>query len=152
MKLVKAIELYKEHLESSGRAVATRKHNQTWLGPFAEFCSSQQVTALEELSPELLAAYRQQLFWTPGKRGALYSQNTLFQAQRMVRAFLSWCFQAELVWKDLSVGWVLRRPPDSPRNVPTVAEVSRLMLVPDLGTPVGVRNRALLELFYGTGV
>lgn len=152
MTIEEAIGLYTTHLESAGRATGTRKSNREWLGSFLEFCHGRGVHDLHALTAELLAAYRQHVTWTPGKKGALYSQNTLFQAQRMVRAFLSWLFGKELLWHDLSQGWVLRRPPDPPRDVPTVTEVSRLLSTPDLATAVGLRNRVILELFYGTGI
>ncbi|UML80607.1 hypothetical protein [Leptospira kirschneri] len=38
-----------------------------------------------------------------------------------------------------------------PRNVLGVEEVERILSVPDLGTPLGIRNRAILELFYSQG-
>lgn len=39
-----------------------------------------------------------------------------------------------------------------PRNVPTQEEVRRLLAVPDLATEDGVRDRAILELLYGSGL
>ncbi|WP_235592153.1 tyrosine-type recombinase/integrase, partial [Leptospira noguchii] len=39
-----------------------------------------------------------------------------------------------------------------PRNVLSVEEVERILSAPDLGTPLGIRNRAILELFYSTGM
>lgn len=39
-----------------------------------------------------------------------------------------------------------------PRNVLTSIEVERMMLIPDIADPVGLRNRAILELLYSTGM
>lgn len=39
-----------------------------------------------------------------------------------------------------------------PRNVLTRSEVKRLLDTPDTSTPVGVRDKAMLELFYSTGI
>lgn len=39
-----------------------------------------------------------------------------------------------------------------PRNILGVEEVERILSAPDLGTPLGIRNRAILELFYSTGM
>ena len=82
----------------------------------------------------------------------MYSQNTLFQAQRMVRSFLRWLYETERTLFNLSEGWLLPRPPDPPRRIPTVAQISALLMVPDSSTMVGLRNRAILELLYGTGI
>ena len=39
-----------------------------------------------------------------------------------------------------------------PHDVPTRAEVEQLLAVPDVADPLGVRDRAMLELFYSTGI
>lgn len=39
-----------------------------------------------------------------------------------------------------------------PRHALTIDEVERLMLVPDVTHPMGIRLRAILEFFYSTGV
>lgn len=39
-----------------------------------------------------------------------------------------------------------------PRNVMTIAEVEKVLSVPDLTLAMGVRDRAMLETFYSTGV
>lgn len=116
------------------------------------FCHGRDVREVPQLDAGILAGYRQELLWTPGPSGAMYKEGTLFQAQRMVRLFLRWLHESELTLVDLAASWVLRRPPDSARNVPTVDQVARLLLVPDARTAAGLRNRAILELLYGTGV
>jgi integrase/recombinase XerD len=151
MRLHDAAQRYRAHLESLGQ-LAVCKSSRTWLSRFVEFCQSRDVHNVAQLETAVLAAYRQQLLWSPGPSGALYKEGTLFQAQRMVRLFLRWLHESELVLVDHSAGWILRRPPDAARNVPTVDEVSRLLLVPDVRTVVGLRNRAVLELLYGTGI
>jgi site-specific recombinase XerD len=149
--LEKAAQAYWAHLESRGQ-LAVCKSSRTWLRGFVKFCGGRGVSEVTELGAGILAAYRQELLWTPGPGGAMYKEGTLFQAQRMVRLFLRWLHESELVLVDHAASWILRRPPDSARNVPTVDQVSRLLLVPDARTPVGLRNRAILELLYGTGI
>ncbi len=60
----------------------------------------------------------------------------------------------------LREGWTLGdpagevRPPAPARRLPkaiSVAEVEALLAAPDEGTPLGLRDRALLELLYATG-
>ncbi len=45
-----------------------------------------------------------------------------------------------------------RRPQRLPRAVPSERQVRRLLLLPSEGTPLGLRDRALLELLYSTGL
>ena len=47
------------------------------------------------------------------------------------------------------------RPPKLGRKLPSVLnvyEIERLMLAPDVETPLGLRDRALLEMLYGAGL
>ena len=54
---------------------------------------------------------------------------------------------------DPAAGLALPRlPPRRRASALSHAEVARLMAVPDLGQPVGVRDRALLEVAYATGL
>ena len=49
----------------------------------------------------------------------------------------------------------LARPPKKPRRLPSVLdrrEVENLLKAPDPSTPLGVRNRAILELLYASGM
>ena len=39
-----------------------------------------------------------------------------------------------------------------PRTIFTAEEAERVLLVPDIGTPLGLRDRAMLETFYSTGI
>ena len=39
-----------------------------------------------------------------------------------------------------------------PRTILSVAETERVLQVPDIHTPVGLRDRAMLETFYSTGI
>ena len=151
MTLEKSIELYLLELESQGK-LCLRRHSKTWLKRFVEFCHQRGVKQIVDLDAALLGDFRQHVIWTPGPKGALYSQNSLFQAQRMVRAFVSRLFTQDLILLDLSAGWILRRPPQTARDIPTVEDLSRLMLAPSTKHPMGLRARALVELLYGTGV
>jgi integrase/recombinase XerD len=45
-----------------------------------------------------------------------------------------------------------KRPQTLPRNVLTVAEVEKVMDGPDVSGPIGVRDRAILEVLYSTGM
>lgn len=52
------------------------------------------------------------------------------------------------------LGWwrMDRRPRRLPRNVPTEGEMALILSRADPGTPLGLRDRAILELMYSTGL
>ncbi len=151
MTLEESVELYHLELERQGK-LCLRRHSKTWLKRFVEFSQERGVKQIVEVDAVLLGDFRQHLLWVPGPKGALYSQNSLFQAQRMVRAFVGWLFTQDLILPDLTAGWILRRPPQTVRDIPTVEAVSRLLSAPSAKHRTGLRARALVELLYGTGI
>lgn len=148
MSLEEAVASYLRGLGKSSK----ERHSRLWLTRFSEFCEPRGVREVAQIDFELLTAYRQHLFWKPGPKGALYSQNSLFQAQQMVRLFVRWLHGRELLLQNPTEGWVLRRPQVRARRVPSVENVARLLVAPSAHRRTGLRARAVLELLYGTGI
>jgi integrase/recombinase XerD len=70
-----------------------------------------------------------------------------------LKSFFRWCVRRELVNKDPTVELELpRREQPLPQAVLTAEEVERVLAVPDLATACGIRDRAILETFYSTGI
>jgi integrase/recombinase XerD len=109
------------------------------------------VKHVSEIRREWLTAYRLRLQTEPGVRGALLSLHTQIGILCALRFFFSWL---------VKTGWMLSDPtrhlpyPRSPQYLPRslkVIDVSRLLRsLPK--TPVGLRDRAIVELLWGTGM
>ncbi|EPE84480.1 putative site-specific tyrosine recombinase XerC [Leptospira noguchii str. 1993005606] len=70
-----------------------------------------------------------------------------------VRQFYEWMQRREYIVKNPCLEMKLVRTPKRiPRNVLKVEEVEKILSIPDLESGLGVRNRAILELFYSTGI
>ena len=69
-----------------------------------------------------------------------------------VRKFVRYLRREELVESDSSA---LVSAPRQPQNIPahlTITEMDRLLEMPDASSPLGRRDRAILELFYASGL
>ncbi len=79
------------------------------------------------------------------------SGRSLARALAAIRALYAWLLREERVGADPAAGV---RPPRSPQHLPRaleVEEVERLLAIPGDG-PLARRDRALLELFYSSGL
>jgi len=68
------------------------------------------------------------------------------------RRFYAWLLREQRIETDPTV-WV--EPPKSRRSLPeslSEDDVERLLAVPDLGTALGLRDRAMLEVLYASGL
>jgi len=85
------------------------------------------------------------------KRG--YAMQTVHVRLIGVRAFFAFLEETDAVLVNPCAALVLPKLPSRlPRRVLTPKEAKRLLAVPDVSTEKGLRDQAILELFYSTGL
>ena len=83
-----------------------------------------------------------------------FADATMVKKTWVLRSFYAWAHRLQLIDSD---PWsTIARPrsirPWQPRFIPGVAAVERLLTQPDVMTPLGIRDRAILELLYASGL
>jgi integrase/recombinase XerD len=82
-----------------------------------------------------------------------YMTNTVHVKMRSVRRFYDWLEKTGKILLNPTAGFRLPKLQDRlPRDVLTAAEVRRLLDAPDTSHRKGVRDKAMLEVFYSTGI
>jgi len=82
-----------------------------------------------------------------------YSANTRHMHIKALRRFFEHLEAVDAVLLNPCAGLPLPRLPDRPpRGVLSIQEARRILEAPDTGTARGIRDRAILELFYSTGI
>ena len=68
------------------------------------------------------------------------------------KRYFRWCLRERLTMVDPTLKLLAaKQPPRVPKTL-TEADVEHLLAAPDLDTPVGLRDRAMLELMYASGL
>ena len=89
---------------------------------------------------------------THGPDDAPYRATSVARTLSAVRSFHRFLLREGITEGDPAVGVPQPRLPRSlPRPLP-VEDVRRLLEAPDEGSPIGLRDRAILELLYGSGL
>ena len=89
---------------------------------------------------------------THGPDDAPYRATSVARTLSAVRSFHRFLLREGVTDRDPAVGVPQPRLPRSlPRPLP-VEDVRRLLEAPDEGSPTGLRDRAILELLYGSGL
>ena len=115
------------------------------LAQAAGFFKERGLSNWESIDPAATSAYAEAM----GKKYARSSQARKLSALRMLARHLV----RERIRKDDFTG--LTSAPKFARKLPGVLdqnEVVRLLQAPSMGTPIGLRDRAILELFYSSGL
>jgi site-specific recombinase XerD len=120
-----------------------------YLSYFVRFCSEAGVQRPDAVTFELIQGYQTQLFEYRKRDGRQLTVAT--QAQRLVPIahFFSWLRRTGRLATN-PAGDLLMPKPDRrlPEATLTRGEMTLLLATPDLSKPLGLRDRAVLEVFY----
>jgi integrase/recombinase XerD len=111
------------------------------------------VEDIEQVDAALLVSYQHQLFAHRKSNGKALSFGT--QAQRLVPVtqLFAWLRREHRLALDPAAELLMPRPDRRlPEATLSAAEMAALLSTPDVGTPLGLRDRAVLEVFYSTGL
>ena len=123
-----------------------RRH---YLDYFAEFCDQHEISHSSEVTFELIQSYQQRLFEYRKRNGQPLTFAT--QAQRLIPVcqLFSWLRRSGRLTAN-PAGDLLMPKPDRrlPEATLSVSEMAQLIAQPDVSRPLGLRDRAILEVFY----
>lgn len=148
MTFDRLIDSYLAQRQREGLSPATLALATRWLTMFAAYCREHQVETPLWLTPDHLESFQNELQWSPRLTGGFFSPNTIDQALRMVRACLRWAVDQGWLMRDPTLKLVLRAPIQPRQPVLTRTQVRQILDAPSEKTLTGLRNRALLSLFY----
>ena len=143
---------FQQELLMRGFSPLTAANYSAELRTLFPFLAERGVFRLNSVTRDDLEAYRHYLFYGEfnGKRLGLGSQ-----ARRLVnvKSFFGYLTQAQVILVDPAVHLRLPKVPETlPPQLLSEGETEQLLLAPDITTPLGIRNRAILELLYATGI
>jgi integrase/recombinase XerD len=147
------IEQYLLWLGVHNYARTTVADRERYLGYLVRFLEGRGVGNSRDVNYDLLKEYQETLFAHRKVDGLPLSFGT--QAQRMipVQQFFSWLRRNGKI--DLSPASDLSMPrPDRrlPEATLSVSEMAAVLSCPDVKRPLGLRDRAVLEVFYSCGL
>jgi integrase/recombinase XerD len=116
-----------------------------------DFAASRGAAAGWTTTADVAVGYLSMLGAPRGKRGALRA-TTLRRRAASLRGFYRFCYSEGIVETDLAGRFDLPRQPRLLPHVLTVEEVEQLLETQTDATPIGLRDRALLELLYAAGL
>lgn len=147
---------YKAYLESlliKGYTRDTADRREDCLYKFVLWCSHNGIHFPGEVSKPVLDRYQRYLYYYKKRDGeplAFTSQGNLLSA---VKGFFSWLVKEQYLTSNPASEIELPKIGKSlPRYIMSIDEVEKIILQPNISEPEGVRDRAILELFYATGI
>lgn len=139
-------------LEARNYAASTRETNRLALTLLFRYLRVQRVRDVRAVEEAHLGGFVHSLTSRETRFGKPMSPATRSLYAGVVRGFFAWLDARNVILRNPAADLELPKINRLPRGVLSEAQARRLMTVPDSWTAWGLRDRAILETFYGTGI
>jgi len=147
------LEPYHEWQLVRGFSEHTFARGLNHLRKFIRFCEERGVNTPEEVSRQVVERYQRHLFHAETPAGNPLSIRAQLSYLLTVRGFFRYLAKERILLynptADMDLPKVGKR---LPRNVLTVQEAEAVLAGPEVEEPFGIRDRAILEVLYSTGI
>jgi integrase/recombinase XerD len=144
---------YLAHLTERNYSQCTVDIRNEQLRYLIRWCDERGLTKPQQLDRPILEAYQRHLFYYRKKNGEPLASTNQHQRLNAIYHWFRWLVrQGHLLYNpaaDLDMPRVEKR---LPKAVMSVVEAETVLAVPDVGTVLGLRDRAVLETLYSTGI
>lgn len=148
------IEEYIRDLKVRGYRDRSLEGATQQLHHFTHWLINQGILDITDVTKQKMEQYRKHLTEKRNtKTGNPLSPQTINEYLTGVKGHLKWLYKKGLIAQDPSAHLeYLKVPKKLPGLVLTDRQIKKLLNHPDLHSPLGYRNRAILELLYSTGI
>jgi len=154
MDLHDIVETFLKHLETQGYSERTVTDYRYNLRYFLDYLSDRKVSSFSKVSAETILAYQDYIHheYKPVRKKVLslgYQVNLL----KVLKKLFVYLVRDGKVLSDPTTGLKMPKLPKRlPSDVLTKREIKKLLSAPDTSTPSGMRDRAVFEILYSTGI
>lgn len=148
-----AVDEFCAYLAARNYSPYTIEHRVSVLKPCIDWFSAQSLRGPCEITPEWIEAYRLRLFNHRKATGGRLAVRTQIARLVAIRAFFRWLARERIIAVDPTAELELPRGERRlPATILSPGEVEAVLALPDPRTPMGLRDRAILETLYVTGM
>jgi integrase/recombinase XerD len=134
----------------SPATIVDRRHG---LATFILWCAERGIDAPRDVTKPILERYQRHLYYHRKTNGEPLTFRTQGQRLIPIRAWFKWLARENHILSNPASELELPRPEKRlPALVLTADEAEAVMAVPDTAEPLGLRDRAMLELLYATAI
>jgi len=147
------IRPFLEWLRVRGYAERTVENRESYACFFAAWCEERGVTRPQEVTRALIEQYQRHLYHLRKKDGKPMSFQSQHTRLLPVRAYFKWLTrQNHILYNPASEMEMPKMEKRLPKHILTPHEAEAVLSQPDVKDPFGIRDRAMLEVLYSTGI
>ena len=150
--VVHLIRVYVSDLEVRQVSAATQRSAEGILWRFWQWCDLRSLLDVEFVTLRHVEAYQRHLYTHRKANGEPLAITTQIHELTRLRLFFAWATRKHYIAANPAADIVLPRPIHRVPDYLTHAEIAQIFAQPDIHTPIGLRDRAMLEMLYSTGM
>jgi integrase/recombinase XerD len=151
--LVAWVKRYVEALRVKNYSERTLETREVYLLAFCRWCEERSIGRPQEVTKPMLERYQRHLFHLRRPNGRPLTFQTQHKRLVQIRMYFKWLTrQNVLLWNPASELELPKLEHRLPRHVLTETEAEKVLSQPDVADALGLRDRAILEVFYSTGI
>lgn len=142
-----------DHLEQRNYSKKTLNMNANALRDFLSWSEARDLIEPHSISKTHLESYQRHLWHYRKKDKQPLGISTQRQRLGSIQRLFAWLCRQNFLPANPAADLILPRP--NPKQLPrglSPTEIARLFAIPDTRDPLGIRDRAILETFYATGI
>ena len=140
--------------------MAVRNYSQRTIGNrnayldyFCAWSFERELRHPSQITVPILELYQRYLFYYRKRDGEPLGVQSQKQALVAVRMFFKWLSRKRIIQYNPTADIVMpKQGRPLPKSIFSIKEVEAVLSQPDIETPLGLRDRAMMETFYSTGL
>jgi integrase/recombinase XerD len=144
---------YKEQLQAQGYATQSVEYKYASLVWFIDWCHERGIERIEQITRPILQRYQRHLYYAISRSGKPLSIDGQRNRLTAIRTWFKFLMRENLLLYNPASELELPKPEKRlPKHTLTAEEAEQVLSQPDLDTDTGIRDRALMEVLYSTGI
>lgn len=146
-------EAFLQWMAVTNYSESTIKNRRTYLRYFIVWCDDRGLTQPSEITRPIVDRYQRYLYYYRKKDGHPLSFRSQHTRLTSVRSYFKWLAKNNYILYNPSSELELPRLEHRlPKHVLTEREAEQIINMADINDPLGIRDRAILEVLYSTGM
>jgi integrase/recombinase XerD len=150
--LEKSVKDYLDYLKIKNFSIKTILNKKSYLKRFLNWLKDEMVESFQEVTRETLQNYQKHTATILAEGKPLSHASRLYMISEVALFFAYLSKQGRISINPAASLSMPKRIKSLPMDILSKDEIESIFAQPDLKTPAGLRDRAILELFYSTGM
>lgn len=144
---------FQEWAEAAGYSSQTTNTRNRSLCRFITWCDERGIERPQDITRQVLERYQRHLYLYRKHDGGPLSLNTQQSLLNPLKSFFQWLTRENhILYNPASELVIPRLPRQLPKTLLSIAAVENLLNQADVTESTGIRDRAILETLYSTGI